>query len=154
MLDAEKAIMARKRAVERARLAQEPYLLWNAFIDLLATEEYGDLSSTQRKAHLVFWYDSELQNGGHGQYFENRGRNRLDETVAALRDLGLLCQAEVLARAAAAFDAAEPTEDWADVLHDDFIDELDAAFDRCTPSVTEALEQHLARHADEYVEYK
>ena len=141
-----------KRAVERARLQQEPYLAWNAFIDLLAMEEYDDLTAVQRRAHLVFWYDSEVQNGGHGQYFENRGVNRLAETVASLRILGLPCQAQVLSRAIAAFDAAEPGSDWVDVLHDGFIEELDAEFHRCTPTVTEALEQHLADHADEYVE--
>jgi hypothetical protein len=141
-----------KRVVERQRLKQEPHLVWNAFVDLLAMEEYDDLSSVQRKAHLVFWYDSEVQNGGHGQYLENRGVNRLAETVAALRDLGLTCQALLLSRAVEALADAEPGADWADALDDSLIDELDAAFHRCTPTVTEALEQHLARHADEYVE--
>jgi len=141
-----------KRTVDRGRLQQEPYLVWNAFIDLLAMEEYDDLSSLQRKAHLVFWYESEVQNGGHGQYFENRGLNRLAETVAALRDLGLGCQAQVLSRAVAAFSSAEPGTDWADTLDDVFIEELDDAFHQCTPTVTEALEKHLAEHASEYVE--
>lgn len=143
-----------KRAVERVRLQQEPYLVWNAFIDLLAVEEYGDLSSVQRKAHLVFWYDSEVQNEGHGQYFENRGVNMITETVAALRDLGLPCQVQVLSHAVAALSAAKAGADWTDTLQDSFIDELDAAFHRCTPTVTEALQQHLARHADEYLEQK
>jgi hypothetical protein len=116
--------------VERTRLQQEPYLVWNAFIDLLAMEEYGDLTSVQRRAHLVLWYDSEVQNGGHGQYFENRGVNRLAETVAALRALGLPDHAQVLSRAIAAFDAAAPGSDWMDALHDGFIEELDAEFHR------------------------
>lgn len=139
-----------KRTVEREQLQRDPYLVWNAFIDLLAMEEYDDLTAVQRKAHLVFWYDSEVQNGGHGQYFDNRGVNRLAETVAALRDLGLPCHAQVLSRAA----AAEPGSEWVDALHDGFIDELDAEFHRCTPTVTEALERHLGNHADEYVEEK
>lgn len=133
-------------------MQQDPYLVWNAFIDLLAVEAYSDLSSVQRMAHLAFWYDSEVQNGGHGQYFENRGVNGLAETVGALRDLGLACQARVLSRAVAALSAAVPGADWADALHDSFIDELDHEFHRCTPTVTEALEQHLARHISEYVE--
>jgi len=141
-----------RRTVERARLRLEQHLVWNAFIDLLAMEDYGALSVIQRKAHLAFWYDSEVQNGGHGQYFENRGVSRLSETTAALRDLGLECQAEVLSRASAALSTTEPGADWADTLPDSFIDELDAAFHRCTPTVTEALEQHLARHIAEYVE--
>lgn len=139
-----------KRTVERARLHQEPHLVWNAFIDLLAVSEYGALSRIQRKAHLVFWYDSEVQNGGHSQYFENRGVSRLGETVAALRDFGLECQAEVLSRAAAAL--TDDRADWADTLSDGFVDELDAAFHDCTPTATEALKRHLARHTTEYVE--
>lgn len=143
-----------KRTVERLQLQRDPYLVWNAFIDLLAMEEYDDLTAVQRKAHLVFWYDSEVQNGGHGQYFDNRGVNRLAETVAALRDLGLPCHAQVLSRAAAALAVAEPGSEWVDALHDGFIDELDAEFHRCTPTVTEALERHIGSHADEYVEEK
>lgn len=143
-----------KRAVERARLRREPHLVWNAFVDLLATEEYDDLSPVQRKAHLVFWYDSEVQNGGHGQYLENRGVTRLAETVAALKDLALPCQALVLSRAAEALSAAAPGAAWEDALEVGLTGELDAAFHRCTPTVTEALEQHLARRADAYVEEK
>lgn len=143
-----------KRVVDRARLQQEPYLVWNVFIDLLATEEYTALTPIQRKAHLVFWYDSEVQNGGHGQFFENRGVNMLVDTVAALKDLGLECQATVLSRAIAAFAAAEPGSDWADAVDDSLIDELDAGFHQCTPSVTVALERHLASDASEYVEEK
>ena len=141
-----------KRVVERGRLQQEPYLVWNAFIDLIAMEEYDDLSKLQRKAHLVFWYDSEVQNEGHGQYFENRGLNRLSETVAALRDLGLECLGQVLARVIAAFSSAEPGTDWANALDGDFIEELDDAFHRCTPTATAALEKHLAAYTSEYVE--
>jgi len=143
-----------KRSVARARVQEQPYLIWNAFIDLLAMEDYADLSPLQRKAHLVFWYDSEVQNGGHGQYFENRGVNRLAETVTALTDLGLPCQAQVLTRAVAALSASDPEADWMDALQDSFIDELDDEFIRCKPTVTEALEQHLERYKAEYVEQK
>ena len=59
-----------KGTVEAGAAGREPHLIWNAFIDLIAIEDYGDLSPIQRKAHLVFWYESEVQNGGHGQYFE------------------------------------------------------------------------------------
>lgn len=141
-----------KRAVERTRLAREPYLVWNAFVDLLAMEEYDDLSPVQRTAHLVFWYDSEVQNGGHGQYLANRGVHRLAETVAALRGVGLPCQAQVLSRALEALSATAPGAEWADALEDRLIDELDAAFHQCARTVSEALELHLARHADEYLE--
>jgi hypothetical protein len=104
------------------------------------------------KAHLVFWYDSEVQNGGHGQFLENQGSRRLAETVEALNELGLPEQAVILSRLAAAFRGADEDVDWADILDDGAIDELDDAFHRCAPTVTKALEQHLERHSDEYLE--
>jgi hypothetical protein len=45
-----------------------------------------------------------------------------------------------------------PGADWADVLEDGFVEELDEAFHRCKPSVHEAMERRLARHVTEYVE--
>jgi len=141
-----------KRTIDRAALQRDPYLAWNSFIDLLAMEEYDDLSPLQRRAHLVFWYDSEVQNGGHGQYLENRGVRRLAETVAALEGLGLPGQAVTLSRLAAILSGADQEADWSDVLVDEVIEELDDAFHQCTPTITTALEQHLERHSDEYLD--
>ncbi|MDN4494386.1 hypothetical protein [Ureibacillus aquaedulcis] len=54
-----------KRMVTKEMLNENPYEKWNQFIDLLAMEEYGDLTQIQKVAQLCFWYDSEVQNGGH-----------------------------------------------------------------------------------------
>jgi hypothetical protein len=43
-------------------------------VNLPSSEDYANLSEERRPAHLVFWYESEVQNGGHLQCFENRGR--------------------------------------------------------------------------------
>ena len=141
-----------RRTVDADTAGREPHVVWNAFIDLIATEDYADLSPLQRKAHLAFWYDSEVQNGGHGQYFENQGRDRLSETVDALRKLGLSCQARILAHAIERFSVADPQADWADVLPDGFVEQLDAAFHACSPDVTTGLRAHLEAHKVEYVE--
>lgn len=69
------------RKLSRAMLSQKPYEVWNAFVDLLAMENYTDLDEVQRAAHLCFWYDSEVQNGGHLQYFANRGIMLLNMTT-------------------------------------------------------------------------
>lgn len=87
------------RKLSRATLEQKPYEAWNAFINLLAKEKYEDLDEVQRIAHLCFWYDSEVQNGGHLQYFENRGTVFLDETLASLAVLGAECQRRILGAA-------------------------------------------------------
>jgi hypothetical protein len=41
----------------------------------------------------VFWYDSEVNNGGHLQYFENQGTNHLTETINTLKKLKAFSQA-------------------------------------------------------------
>lgn len=61
------------RSLTKQEVEAEPFRVWNAYVDLLAMEKYGALSREQRPAFLVFWYESEVQNGGHFQYFENRG---------------------------------------------------------------------------------
>lgn len=47
-----------KRQVSRLVLEKKPYQVWNVFIDLIAMEDYKDLTDIQRVAHLTFWYDS------------------------------------------------------------------------------------------------
>ncbi len=141
----------RRRTIAREALQREPHRAWNAFVELLAMEDAADLSPLQRQAQLVFWYDAEVQNGGHGQYLENRGVAKLSETVAALRALGLPAQADILASAAAALAAGTPQADWADTLDDTFIACLDEAFFRAEPTVTAALEAHLAANSRAYL---
>ena len=80
------------RKLNRDLVRAKPYEVWNSFVDILATEKYENLDDVQRVAHLCFWYDSEVQNGGHLQYFENRGTGLLDKTLAALGALGAGCQ--------------------------------------------------------------
>src|SRR5258707_8156371 len=87
------------RTLTKQQADAEPFRVWNAYVRLLAGERYEDLSPEQRPAHLVFWYESEVQNGGHPQYFENRGTEHLSATIEALRALGGVCQQQVLLEA-------------------------------------------------------
>jgi hypothetical protein len=132
-----------RRHVVAADAQAQPFLVWNAFIDLLACEEYAALDPFQRPAHLAFWYESEVQNGGHDQYFGNQGTERVGETVAALRGLGLADQAYLLEQAHAALEKPDRIQKLA---------EADAAFDACKRSVVEALRAHLAEATGLYVE--
>jgi Domain of unknown function (DUF4375) len=70
------AVVMTIRKLSKSDVDAEPYCVWNAFVDLLAMEAYQDLTPEQRAAHLVFWYEHEVQNGGHLQFFENRGTER------------------------------------------------------------------------------
>jgi hypothetical protein len=141
-----------RRRVSAAQLVARPYLRWNAFVDLLAMEQYETLSPLQRKAHLVFWYESEVQNGGHGQFLENRGATPIPETIAALDDLGLPEQAALLGRVHSVLSTRGLGTSWATVFEDGELEGLDDTFHACRPSIMEALERHLAEHTAEYVE--
>src|SRR5258708_36997768 len=76
------------RTLTKQQADAEPFRVLNAYVRLLAGERYEDLSPEQRPAHLVFWYESEVQNGGHLQYFENPGTEHLSATPEALRRPG------------------------------------------------------------------
>ena len=76
--------------VTREDAEERPSCVWNAFVDFLASHGYGELSEEQRPAYLVFWYESEVQNGGH-------------LVISALGILGAPCQQQVLQEAGALF---------------------------------------------------
>jgi hypothetical protein len=105
---------------------------------------------------LVFGYDSEVQNGGHLQYFENRGATHLEETIIALGELGAHEQQSVLKEAAAAFLSsphkriASPEEYIAAALDDRF-GTFDTSFHNCSPPLEAILERHLENHRNDFV---
>ncbi len=82
--------------LKREEIHADPYLVWNTFIDLVSLAECEELGPKQRIAHLAFWYDSEVQNGGHLQYFENIRGAHLAETIQALDAIGAFCQKHIL----------------------------------------------------------
>src|SRR5271165_25967 len=131
------------KTISKVDLDRDANLLWNSFVSLLALEKYEELSAEQRPAHLVFWYENEVQNGGHDQYFENRGTEHLQETIAALGSLGAKCQQSVLQAAAKRF---LKTTDDAD------LSDFDSKFEDCSHSLTEHLENHLAKHQSAFVQ--
>jgi hypothetical protein len=145
------------RKIRHDVLKERPFELWNAFVDLVARENYANLDEVQRLAHLAFWYESEVQNGGHLQYFENRGTTLLDETLAALSALGANCQRGILEEAGRAFLAnsrariVKPDQYVATALAGEF-DAFDSAFYTCEPSIHQLLERYLEQHRDRFVE--
>lgn len=142
-----------RRRVSAKHVEETPYAVWNAFVRLL-TEEYDSLSPAQRPAHLAFMYDSEVQNGGHYQYFENRSDERGEETATALRKLDLTCQADVLDKTLKKWReqdrrAAESVDRFVDYAKE--FDRLDYAYHECRPTTSDGLKAHLKRHRQEFV---
>jgi Domain of unknown function (DUF4375) len=133
----------------------DPNLIWNEYIGLIA-RDYRDLEARQRPAHLVFIYESEVQNGGHLQYFENVGTGRLEDTIDALEQLGANGQAQVLREAGSAY--AIPSRVRIKTIEEFVAAELegefsgyDERFHECAPPLIECLETHLSLHLDCFV---
>lgn len=145
-----------RRSLTKQEVETEPYRIWNAFVDLLAMEDYGQLSREQGPPHLVFWYESEVQNGGHFQYFENRGTEYLAATVEALGLLGAAGHQQVLREAGNVWLSRDRTpvqsvQEFCDIALEGEFDWFDSRFHDCSPSLQECLEAYLMQHQASFV---
>lgn len=145
-----------RRHVKADAVAKEPYLIWNAFIDLVAMEDYETLTAVQRPAHLAFHYDAEVMNGGHHQYFENRAGQHSQETIDALLQLGLKCQAELLRAAIMSWNSKErqstvTAEDFLEGELEREFESHDKRYEECNPTTNEGMERYLGEHQSDFV---
>jgi hypothetical protein len=120
-------------------------------------EDYEDLVEGQRVAHLVFWYDSEVQNGGHLQYFRNPAGRHAGEAIAALREVGAEEQSSILGDAIKRWDRGprpriETPEEFVAADQALFAD-LDSCFHDSDPSIHQCLERYLDDHESLFIEY-
>ena len=146
----------KRRSLTKEEIRAEPFRIWNAFVDVLAMENYNELSPEQPPAHLVFWYESEVQNGGHFQYFENRGTEHLATTIEALGLLGATCQQQVLREAGALWASrsrpqTETAQEFCDTALEGEFESFDSRFHNCSPTLQQCLETHLERHKELFV---
>jgi len=130
--------------------------IWNAFIQLLSFAEANELSPEQLPAYRAYWYDSEVLNGGHLQYFLNRGVAEAHFAVDDLHGLGYQDHSKLLARAVAAWQSSEaPGPESVDeyverALEGDF-DQFDELHACIQPGILDRLEEHLKQHHQYYV---
>jgi hypothetical protein len=141
----------------------KPYLVWNAFIQLISQSNFRDLDDVQSVALFAFWYDSEVQNGGHLQYFENkfkRFQNReqllITTTLKALKILGAKEQSDILTAASEKYLSQvrkHPTniEEFCILELEDEFGEYDQRYYKCSPDMNSFLENYLQNHLDKFV---
>lgn len=139
-----------KRKVTKEMLDDNPYEKWNQFIDMLAIEEYKDLTEIQKVAYLCFWYDFEVQNGGHLQYFLNRGTKLASQTSNALKTIGADSQAMIFTKAVNIFNTMELSR------IENFADEgkflaLDLEYYAIQPTMDDFLERYLEKYETEFI---
>lgn len=111
----------------------------------------------QRDAAEAFLYESEVQNGGHLQYFQNHGRERAESAIGALARLGARCQQELLMGALKIWTSANrkqvrTVEEYGAIALEGEFELFDRAYGECTPSMEQQLEHILAAHFDEFIE--
>ena len=145
------------RRISREDLANEPHLAWNSFIDIVATEAFEDLSDIQRLAHLVFWYDAEVNNGGHLQYFLNSAGERASETLSGLLEIGLETQHSILREAleivgSVSLSSIDTVEEYIAEAAEDKFGQLDHRYYAHQGEVDRFLEEYLEGHFDNFIE--
>jgi hypothetical protein len=136
-----------KPRLRRADVAADPNLLWNQFISILATSDRTQLDDVERSLSLIFWYESEVQNGGHLQYFLNQPGSAT-ETIAALVTMGAPEYASTLMEALTIWSQtpsqrATTISDYSGWALEGRFTSLDERFYRLAPSLIELLEKHL-----------
>ena len=147
-----------RRQVNRSDWEKDPgYFGWNAFVDLIAIEDFGDLTTIQRVGSLIFWYDAEVLNGGHLQYFVNAQGKYAVETVNALTRLNMECQRSILIDAIHLLlkhpiPVIDTLEDYVDEARNGTFHDLNMRYYNCSKETSSFLEEYLEDHFDEFVE--
>lgn len=144
--------------VNRKAAETDDSLVWNGFINVLAMSERTDLTPAQVAPYLAFWYDSEVQNGGHLQYFLNKGVDEAKDALDALALFKADAQREILLSAIDTYihsniDDWETAEEYDALWTQGHFDEHDSRYYECTPEITELLQRYLDNHADDFIEF-
>lgn len=150
--------MAQRFQISRKLVAAEPSELWNAFLEFLRREPEPGMTQWEFVARLTLLYDDEVLNGGHLQYFVNRGTEVADETITALQMLGATRQTEILTTALTRYQSKErkaiqtiaaysAEAEWGEYT------DLDTAYYACKPDTCGYLDQFLKAHLDDFVEW-
>jgi len=143
--------------IRRSVLEKEEWRAWNAYVDMLSHSDYDALNAIQKVAYLAFWYDAEVCNGGHMQYFLNSAGAYAEETIKALPLLGASEHAKVLAEALALVCANPlPAEHGSEIYLTSPLagplSQLDRAYGAAQPEITDLLRGYLQIHFDQFIE--
>jgi hypothetical protein len=147
-----------KRVLSRAELNKDPALAWSAFISIVGEATYEELSRVQRVAHLGYWYEAEVYNGGHLQYFRSQAGGYVAETIASLPLLGADAQATVLkdafSRLGARPELIDRNKNHGELARTYPFNDIDRAFWQCKPEIDELLHRYLDKHLGDFIEFK
>jgi len=148
-----------RRILSKDLIEKEPYQKWNAFVDLLCMTEFEELNDVQKTASSIFWYNNEVENGGHMQYFLNLGSNHANHTLKALRLVKKDDYANILESALMKFNCIdlngiEDVEDYVEEALQDHFGEYDDKFYEVENDLVQTLEKYLDDFESEFIELK
>ena len=129
-------------------------------VDLCAMESLDACTPVQRKAALVFWYQAEVNNGGHFQYFVNKPKFPHAEVLKALREFGAPHSAGVFEAALKKLEGKLPrfpetAEDYAGEEQALDLDEFDRQWGtKGDKEVQAALLRYLRANENEFVKWQ
>ena len=150
--------MANPTKVSRKAFEEFDGVRWNTMNDMCALSDINDLASVQRVAHLAYWYMSEVENGGHYQYFLNKVHFDHDEVIRALEAIGATEHAIILSGAlktvrATPLGTPQTVEQYLEGEEAADLSGYDMAFGGCKRSVFQCLQDYLDKHEGEFVEW-
>ena len=118
---------------------------WQPRIDSRAAR-FG-LSVAEYNVHLILIYTGEIADGGHAQYFVNRGVAYVDDTIAALNAVGLETLGDTDQAVAGTNGVLAQAQSILAVAGREFAD-CDAAADEKLPEVDVVLLRYCRAHKD------
>jgi hypothetical protein len=111
-------------------------MIWNKFIADICTLDIGKLSASQRPAVLSFWYDAEMNSGGHSSWFD------VYPNISNIELINTLNEVKAKQYAANFQNAVE------NGISDDY-EETDNTFYNLSPSLTDLIEKYVRAHEKE-----
>ena len=147
-----------KEALSKDELIKAPHLAWKAFISIVGEALYDELSPVQQVAHLAYWYDAEIYNGGHLQYFRSGMVEYIPLTILALPLLDAEAQAAVLKeasdRARSRPELVDPNRSHSELARARPFDDIDRAYALCKPTLDKLLHRYLDEHLGDFILFK
>ena len=113
----------------------EKDLRWNRFIVEVCHRDIETLSELQKKAVLCFWYDAEMNSGGHSGYFDCYPDAVPEELVDAIISIGYKAIADNYQKALRDGES----DGWV---------ETDRIYYDFSPSLCDCLQEYVERNKD------
>jgi hypothetical protein len=109
---------------------------WNRFIDEVCMRELSSLSTIQKAAAICFWYDAEMNSGGHSGFFDCYPNISKEAVINSMQIIGANAFVENF------LEAVSVGKD------DDYI-KTDTVYYNLEPTLADILEKYVIEHSEE-----